>query len=243
MKATLLVKDIHKLYATKRGTDAFLCIEHAFVAIHHDRIIDLGNHTYQQWIDKDTRIIDANNEIVVPAFIDINVEFSFQQRSGDNIRVNHETLELFYKNGITTIASRRLPPLASTPYYRLYQHQRHRMPPVVDYDYLSHRKLPAYYVLSTSFAYQKSPYYDLMPLASLLCIEGSATPQEVLAAMTLRPAKALHLTKKDGIRKGATADLLIFHAHDLKELFHSFGRVRLHRIIHHGVHIYPHVIV
>lgn len=243
MKATLLIKDIHQLYSTKRGTDAFLCIEHAFVAVHHDQIIDLGNHDYQRWVDKDTRIIDASNEIVLPAFIDINVTFSFDQRSGDNVRINHETMEFFYKNGITTVASRQLPPLASTPYYQLYAYKGHCMPPIVDYTYLNHRQLPKQFILSTSFVYQHHPYYDLMPLASLLCIEGKANEEEVLAAMTLRVAKALQLDEKDGIRTGAAADLLIFHAKDLHELFHSFGRPRLHRIIHQGVHVYPHVII
>ncbi|WP_075878120.1 amidohydrolase family protein [Merdibacter massiliensis] len=243
MKATLLIKDIHKLYATIQGKDAFMCIDHAFVAIHHDTIIDLGNHAYQCWVDKDTRIIDATNEIVVPAFIDTNVTFSFDRRSGDNVRINHETMELFYKNGITGVASKKLPEMASTPFYQLYPCTRKRMPPLIDYEDLQISALPPNFLLTTSFAYDTKPYYDLLPLASLLCIEGKASEWEVLAAMTLRGARVLHLTKKNGIRKGAIADLLIFHASDLHELFHSFGRPRLHRIIHHGVHIYPHVIV
>ena len=127
MKATLIIKNIHKLYASSPGSDVFSCIEHAFVAVHHARIIDLGTHDHQQWIDKDTRIIDASNEIVVPSFIDAHVRFCFDRRSGD--------------------------------------------------------------------------------------------------------------------RKGADADMIVFQARDLEELFCSFGRQRLHRIIHQGVHIYPHVII
>ena len=82
MKATLIIKNIHKLYASSPGSDVFSCIEHAFVAVHHARIIDLGTHDHQQWIDKDTRIIDASNEIVVPSFIDAHVRFCFDRRSG-----------------------------------------------------------------------------------------------------------------------------------------------------------------
>ena len=61
--------------------------------------------------------------------------------------------------------------------------------------------------------------------------------------MTLRPARLLQLDDCGIIRVGALADLLVFQARDLHELFHSFGRNRLHRIIHQGVHIYPHVII
>lgn len=81
MKATLIITHIHKLYATQRDQDAFLCLENAFVAVHHDRIIDLGTHDYHTWVDKDTRLIDAANEIVVPAFIDPHVRFSFNQKT------------------------------------------------------------------------------------------------------------------------------------------------------------------
>ena len=63
-----------------------------------------------------------------------------------------------------------------------------------------------------------------MPLASLLCMEGAAGAQEILAAMTLRPARALKLSGKRGIRKGADADMIVFQARDLEELFCSFGR-------------------
>lgn len=115
MKATLIITHIHKLYATQRDQDAFLCLENAFVAVHHDRIIDLGTHDYHTWVDKDTRLIDAANEIVVPAFIDPHVRFSFNQKNGDNLRINRETMELFYKNGITTMAAEELPDIASTP--------------------------------------------------------------------------------------------------------------------------------
>ena len=242
MKATLIIKNIHKLYASSPGSDVFSCIEHAFVAVHHARIIDLGTHDHQQWIDKDTRIIDASNEIVVPSFIDAHVRFCFDRRSGDNVRINQETMELFYKNGITTVGARQLPAVASSPYYQLFLCERQRLP-IVDYGYLRHRQLKKGFLLSTSFLYEEQPFYDLMPLASLLCMERAAGAQEILAAMTLRPARALKLSGKRGIRKGADADMIVFQARDLEELFCSFGRQRLHRIIHQGVHIYPHVII
>ena len=55
------------------------------------------------------------------------------------------------------------------------------------------------------------------------------------------PVSYTHLC--GSIRIGAKGDLLVFQAQDLHELFHSFGKKRLHRIIHEGVHIWPHVII
>ena len=243
MKATLIITHIHKLYATQRDQDAFLCLENAFVAVHHDRIIDLGTHDYHTWVDKDTRLIDAANEIVVPAFIDPHVRFSFNQKNGDNLRINRETMELFYKNGITTMAAEELPDIASTPFFELIRFKPKKKMALVDYHYLSNRILPKHFLLSTSFSYDSNPFYDLMPLASLLCMEQAVTEEEVLASMTLYPARKLHLQRQNGIRRGAVANMIVFQARDLHELFHSFGRRRLHRIIHKGVHIYPHVIV
>lgn len=158
------------------------------------------------------------------------------------MRINQETMELFYKNGITTVGTSRLPAVASSPFYRLIACERRRLP-IVDYRYLRQRQLKKGFLLSTSFVYEKQPFYDLMPLASLLYLEGAASADEVLAAMTLRPARALKLSAKRGIAKGADADMIVFHARDLEELFGSFGRQRLHRIIYQGVHIYPHVII
>ena len=175
-------------------------MENAFVAVHHDRIIDLGTHDYHTWVDKDTRLIDAANEIVVPAFIDPHVRFSFNQKNGDNLRINRETMELFYKNGITTMAAEELPDIASTPFFELIRFKPKKKMALVDYHYLSNRILPKHFLLSTSFSYDSDPFYDLMPLASLLCMEQAVTEEEVLASMTLYPARKLHLQRqKEGM--------------------------------------------
>ena len=57
-----------------------------------------------------------------------------------------------------------------------------------------------------------------MPLASLLYLNQSASAQELLDAMTLRPAKLLGLDACGSIRIGAKGDLLVFQAQDLRAL-------------------------
>ena len=242
MKATLIIANIHGLYAVDQKTGKPVCLKQAFVAMHHDRIIDYGCGDHHRWSDKDTRIIDASNEIVVPAFIDANVRFCFHLPYGDNVRIHLETMETFYRNGITTVGCTRLPLIASTPFYRLVLRRDDHFR-AVDYTCLSRQKLPADFILTTSFDHALRQFYDLMPLASLLYLNQSASAQELLDAITLRPAKLLGLDACGRIRIGAKGDLLVFQAQDLHELFHSFGKKRLHRIIHEGVHIWPHVII
>ena len=69
MKATLLIKNIENLYTCDKD---FSIIQHAFLAIHHDKIIDFGVHSYEKWMDPATVVIDARGETVVPGFIDCN---------------------------------------------------------------------------------------------------------------------------------------------------------------------------
>ena len=42
MKATLIIANIHGLYAVDQKTGKPVCLKQAFVAMHHDRIIDHG---------------------------------------------------------------------------------------------------------------------------------------------------------------------------------------------------------
>ena len=242
MKATLIIVNIHGLYAVDKKNGKPVRLKRAFVAMHHERIIDYGDGDHHQWSDKDTRVIDASNEIVVPAFIDANVRFCFHLPHGDNVRIHLETMETFYRNGITTVGCTRLPLIAPTPFYRMVLRRNDRFH-AADYACLHRRQLPDDFILTTSFEYENRQFYDLMPLASLLYLNQAASARELLDAMTLRPARLLQLDDCGIIRVGALADLLVFQARDLHELFHSFGRNRLHRIIHHGVHVWPHVII
>ena len=67
MKATLLIKNIENLYTCDKN---FTILHHAFIACHHDKIIEINTGSYKEWLDPATRVIDAQGECVVPAFID-----------------------------------------------------------------------------------------------------------------------------------------------------------------------------
>lgn len=243
MKATLIVTNIHGLYTMAQQNHRLLCIHNAFVAMHHAHIIDYGNHDWHHWADKDTRIVDASNEIVVPAFIDIHVSFSHQAFEGDRQRVDQESVQLFYRNGITTLVTDALPSIASTPFYDLRKGALSASLPLVDYENQSLPAWPKPFILTTSFAHETRPFYDMLPLASMLYLRYPDAGERLLQAMTNVPAQAAGLKKQGAVRRGYYGNLLVFQARDLHELFYSFGCTRLHRIIHRGVHIHPHIII
>ncbi|MBP3853204.1 MAG: hypothetical protein J6D18_01395, partial [Erysipelotrichaceae bacterium] len=100
MKATLLIKNIENLYTCDRH---FSVIQHAFVAMHHNRIIDFGVHSFDKWLDPATVVIDARGEIVVPAFIDCNYSGFSHVRMGDQLRQDGSALFAMQQNGILTL--------------------------------------------------------------------------------------------------------------------------------------------
>ena len=51
MKATLIIANIHGLYAVDQKTGKPVCLKQALVAMHHDRIIDYGCGDHHRWSD------------------------------------------------------------------------------------------------------------------------------------------------------------------------------------------------
>ena len=100
MKATLIIKNIESLYTCDKD---FTVYKHAFIACHHDKIIDLGVHDYKKWIDSATRVLDACGETVIPAFIDCNFEGFSKVRLGDQLRENNSALYAMKTIGILKI--------------------------------------------------------------------------------------------------------------------------------------------
>ncbi len=46
MKATLLIKNIENLYTCDKN---FTILHHAFIACHHDKIIEINTGSYKEW--------------------------------------------------------------------------------------------------------------------------------------------------------------------------------------------------
>ena len=97
MKATLLIKNIENLYTCDKD---FTILHHAFIACHHDKIIEINTGSYKEWLDPATRVIDAQGECVVPAFIDCQFKSFTHVRLGDQLRQDINALYAMRQNGI-----------------------------------------------------------------------------------------------------------------------------------------------
>ena len=100
MKATLLIKNIENLYTCDKN---FTILHRAFIACHHDKIIEINTGSYKEWLDPATRVIDAQGECVVPAFIDCQFKSFTHVRLGDQLRQDINALYAMRQNGILTL--------------------------------------------------------------------------------------------------------------------------------------------
>ena len=68
-RATLLIINLEKIYTMDMVNKHPLVFQHAFIAIHHERILAVGCGSWREYADKDTRILDGRGHIAVPGFI------------------------------------------------------------------------------------------------------------------------------------------------------------------------------
>lgn len=106
-KATLLIRNIHKLYTMNNDSlgKPQIC-KQAFLAVHHDKIMDCGVHEYRHLIDKDTRIVEGNHMIVVPGFIDCGIRLykdKKQMSHQDHYRCASDHLYRLSCSGVTSV--------------------------------------------------------------------------------------------------------------------------------------------
>ncbi|MCR0384751.1 imidazolonepropionase, partial [[Clostridium] innocuum] len=75
-QATLLIINLEKIYTMDSVNKHPLVFQHAFIAIHHERILAVGCGSWQEYADKDTRILDGRGHIAVPGFIEVAAQLS-----------------------------------------------------------------------------------------------------------------------------------------------------------------------
>ena len=239
MKATLLIKNIKNLYTCN---EAFDVISHAFIAIHHEYIIDFGEHDFSQWMDEATRVIDAQGECVVPGFIEACYRCNFKEQSGDQIRTENETAFALRRSGILTMA---------TPYSQLQRKDVYQ-------DIIKKNLVKNIPLISTIQDYEKhatssflmscgvgsGPYsiYSMHPLAFYLYNVLNVEASSILKSMTLWPAQACQFSDRGTIAKGMRADLLILHTNSIEEYFKTLGIPLIRRMIKNGIPMFPNLI-
>ena len=236
MKATLLIKNIENLYTCDKD---FTILHHAFIACHHDKIIEINTGSYKEWLDPSTRVIDAQGECVVPAFIDCQFKSFTHVRLGDQLRQDINALYAMRQNGILTLIcdnpnSQRMK-LEQDVFYKKNQPKLpvlHRLNELND-------KIPETFLMSCGFGLPNSYVYSMAPMSYVLFQTHRVCSRKLLESMTSLPAKEFDLLDRGSIEIGKTADLLVLQVTTIEHYFQTLGRPLIHRMIKNGIQFYP----
>ncbi len=236
MKATLLIKNIENLYTCDKE---FRILSRAYIAIHHDKIIDVGIGSYSQWIDSATRVIDAVGEIVLPGFIDVSFAGFAKVRLGDQLRENSTALFAMRQNGILTLLTKD-PKIQRKELSQDVFIQKKEVPyPILQREAQYKLTKPSKFLLSCGFGLPNSYVYSFQPLCYALFNTHHVDKRTLLESMTSLPAACFDLNDRGNIQKGMLADLLILQVPTIEHYFQTLGRPLIHRMIKNGIQFYP----
>lgn len=236
MKATLLIKNIENLYTCDKN---FTILNHAFIACHHDKIIEINTGSYKEWLDPATRVIDAQGECVVPAFIDCQFKSFTHVRLGDQLRQDINALYAMRQNGILTLIcdnpnTQRMK-LDQDVFYKKNQSELpvlHRLSELKN-------EIPETFLMSCGFGLPNSYVYSMAPISYVLFQTHRVCSRKLLESMTSLPAKEFGLSDRGSIEIGKTADLLVLQVTTIENYFQTLGRPLIHRMIKNGIQFYP----
>lgn len=235
MKATLIIKNIENLYTCDKDNTV---LSHAFIALYHNTIIDVGTHDFKIWLEDTTRVIDANGEVVIPALIDCNYGGFYHVRLGDQLRQMGSALFAMQQNGILNLLSTHKSAQRHELTQDVFIRDKKCDVPIIDsVDYKG--ELPEKFLLSCGFGRPNSYIYSFQPLCYLLSHLYQVEPQTLLNSMTKWPAEAFGLKDRGSIEVGKNGDILILQVPTIEHYFQTMDRPLIHRMIKNGIQFYP----
>lgn len=240
-KATLLIRDIEKIYTMQMKQKKDIIYSHASIVFHHDEIIYVGNDDVSCFMDKDTRVVDGTGQIAFPGFIECDKSFVFQ--CFDEERRIRENLYLASQKGVLTYGCQNCPSFLQDIYWEIALMREKSFPVCRVKELLASNKKwkRKYFCISSSSASIKGE--DLLLMAKILYMHSQIDEITLLKSITLYPSRRL-LNKKIGIlKKGMQADVLLIHACDIKEVFSTIEETKFSHVIKKGVHIFPKIVV
>ena len=78
-KATLLITNLEKIYTMQTIKQKDVIYSHAYLAMHHDVILEIGEGSYTHLLDKDTQILEGRSHFAIPAFIETEDVYKRQE--------------------------------------------------------------------------------------------------------------------------------------------------------------------
>lgn len=240
-KATLIIVNLEKIYTmqTSHGQDVVLA--HAYIAMHHDVILEIGEGNYQHLLDKDTRILEGRNHFAIPAFLEVDACYPVCEKR-NRMREQQEFRMNLMQHGVLTMAT-DVSPATYVEMDVVTKHACKKIPilyaqTIVNMQGKWKKKR---FCISTRDAHYA--FNDPLMLAQLLHMKQGIEPYCLLKALTLYPAKVLNLTNVGVLKKGKQADILVFYGAELSYLFSGLGNQCITQIVKKGVRIYPNLLI
>lgn len=243
-KATLLIKDLDSIYTMKTKCGIPLIFHHAYIAIHHDVIVDISEGSYAQWVDKDTRIIDGKEHYAMPAWIECHAQVPTCSKY-DVARV--ETTHFYEQAKMGTLHHHLIEaaPIIPSIYYELHSNVNvHEHYPIVYVKDILRQRKPfdaKRFCISAYDACHQGGNQLLM--AQLLKLHSNMDDETLMKALTIYPAKRLQRDDIGVLEKGKYADVLILHGTDCHHLFSTIESDMITHVIKSGVRIFPYILI
>lgn len=237
MKATLLIKNIRRLYLADRQQTV---LENGWVACFHDSIVDLGSGSdYLEWLDWDlTRVVDASGETVIPVFSDPG--FHSRLLEPGSLPELENDAAFLVSNGILNLGVPFMKECRSRCNFRILRSSQpaHSL---VSFDANLH-SLPEDWLMTTECIRPDVKTYSLQPVMSRLYLEKGIPPAVLLEKACFASAQAMGLSRCGMIARGMEASFLVLNLEDFSQYLTVFGRPLIHRMIFKGIPVYPRIV-
>lgn len=244
-KATLLIKNIERIYTMKELNGKQLVLRHAYIAIHHEEIIAMACGDFSSYIDKDTRILDGRSHIAIPGFIEADTTLPAFE-AFEEVRKQLECLMHYMHHGTLSVRVKDIHA----------QLKKHYAFEILE-DTLENSRYPVVYGISTIQQNKRiaaknfciSSYaagyevYSQLAVAQMLQIRYNIDAWRLLKALTIHPAKRLGLKKCGRLDVGMQADILLLSCENIQALFHMIGNEHIAHIIKKGVRVFPNLLI
>ncbi len=236
--ATLLIKNIAKVYTMQKKQGKYEVLTNAYIAIHHDEIIAVDTDDYEDKIESDTRIIDGRGHICVPGFIELDMKLP-DSCLRDAFRLQMEICMKQMKYGTLTFQSDHLCEALNKQiqFERLSCKECH---PQISYPFIESADLKTPFCISGASNYGMQT--QLMA-AQLLFLHEKYDALTILKALTLWPAEALNRKDIGRIHVHGQADLVLFGCCDLESIFSIAGNDYVSQVIKKGIRIFPNILI
>ena len=220
-RATLLIINLEKIYTMDMVNKHPLVFQHAFIAIHHERILAVGCGSWREYADKDTRILDGRGHIAVPGFIEVEAQLSTASER-DGLRRQLEEGMAYMRNGTLTLACRGggAAALREQPCFEILDANPACIPVMYPYASLfqKNKKRLCRFCISAAGNYA---IQDQLCAAQLMGMAEVYDAWTLLQALTVWPARALDRGELGHIQRNAQADILLFAHTDIHALSYA----------------------